>query len=520
LNLNNLKTTPGIVSDGSIDSQSFLNEILKINNVQESFVDFISSSTNSIIYVYDVYNKDKNICFCNSAVTILGFSLDEVKNNNINFLETVISPDDIIPFKQFQRDLVLDSKINSSFIEITCLHKQTKAPIQVNVFEKVLTCDENDRVQYVIGIAYLNSDKTNYNQTHQLSSLRTSLVISSNEKAIWEWSKDSDNQAWFSDLFFSSLGYANLTENYTKSFFKSIIHPKHKELFNISITNFIEGFDNLNLELMLISSQGNYEWYHLKADLYNDTYNSEKVIGVIENIHSKKEDQLRINNLQSEIDQLTFIAAHDLKEPLNTIKSFSYLFKDEYQHVFDDDAQLYLDYMDQAVDRMRKLIDGLLSHSQINNELDNFKQIDLNIVLKCALVTLNDSIIETGAHIEYENLPKVNGVDNQILQIFIELLSNGLKYSKPYLAPNIKLGCTQNANKYVFYVKDEGIGIEDKDISDVFNIFKKLHMAYEYEGVGIGLANCKKIIQNHGGKIWCESQQGVGTTFYFTLPSI
>ena len=235
-----------------------------------------------------------------------------------------------------------------------------------------------------------------------------------------------------------------------------------------------------------------------------------------------------LENKNEELNSFTFIASHDLKEPLRKIEMFASRIKQtEVQH-FSPKSKEYFDGILNASARMQNLIEAVLSYAQASSITPHFKQTDLNETLKQATETLNESIISNRAVINASNLPKLYAVPEQLEQLFTNLISNALKYSKPDMAPVITIkaekmydkpreGQTNNTLWKIVFT-DNGIGFDDKYKDKIFEIFQRLHGKTEYEGTGVGLAICKKIVENHNGSISALSILGKGSSFCIILP--
>ena len=226
------------------------------------------------------------------------------------------------------------------------------------------------------------------------------------------------------------------------------------------------------------------------------------------------------------LEQFAYIASHDLQEPLNTISSFIDLLTDEYGERFDEVGKNSLEYINAASIRMKRLINALLEYSRLGRSND-FKPVDCNALLIDLQADLKHAIESVNATLEIENLPIVTGAEVELRLLFQNLISNAIKFTKPDITPNIYISCksvkedrhdNRSAGYWEFSIKDNGIGIPKAQQDKVFDIFQRLHSRDEYKGTGIGLAHCKKIIESHGGQLWLASQEGVGSTFYFTIP--
>jgi light-regulated signal transduction histidine kinase (bacteriophytochrome) len=227
-----------------------------------------------------------------------------------------------------------------------------------------------------------------------------------------------------------------------------------------------------------------------------------------------------INKLKTsnkELEQFAYVASHDLQEPLRMVASFSQLLQRRYKDQIDEDANDYIEFIVEGANRMKDLIDDLLAFSRLNTEAKEFKLTDINNVLDDVLVNLNPSIVENNAQITHGPLPIIKVDSSQIRQLLQNLISNAIKFhgDKP---PKIHISAKESGKEWLFSVSDNGIGIDTEHLEKIFNVFNRLHTREEYEGTGIGLAICKRIINRHEGRIWVESEEGKGSTFYFTIP--
>jgi two-component system CheB/CheR fusion protein len=228
---------------------------------------------------------------------------------------------------------------------------------------------------------------------------------------------------------------------------------------------------------------------------------------------SKKEDLERVN---TDLEQFVSICSHDLQEPLATIRFSSDFLMQKFTDELSPKGKEYIGYIHEASGRMAEQIKGLLEHSRIGRDL-KITKVDVQEQVEVAKYDLKKRIEETQATIISENLPKVRGYKVELRLLFQNVLSNALKYCKKDVAPIIKIGAKEEEGFWVFSVTDNGIGIKEEDISDVFTIFSRVPTQYNQEGTGVGLAHAEKIIKLHEGVIWVESQFGIGSTFYFKI---
>lgn len=218
-----------------------------------------------------------------------------------------------------------------------------------------------------------------------------------------------------------------------------------------------------------------------------------------------------------ELEQFAYIASHDLQEPLRTISSIVDLLEKQQRDKLDATAISYLNFLSQASSRMRALITGLLEYSRIGKERQ-LELVDFQAILQELLTDLDATIRESKADIFIDNLPSLPAYPIELRQLFQNLVSNAVKFRRAGIAPKIKITAKEENGHWVFSVMDNGIGIEEQFRQKIFVIFQRLHPKSKYEGTGIGLAQCKKIAELHGGKIWVESKPNQGSIFNFTIP--
>lgn len=224
------------------------------------------------------------------------------------------------------------------------------------------------------------------------------------------------------------------------------------------------------------------------------------------------------SNIQ--LEQFAHIASHDLKSPLRTVGSFSSLLKRRAKDKLNENEMEYLDMISNAAKLMWNLVDDLMIYSQVNSLQMNLTSNDANHLLKEVLANLNFSIKEKNAKVKVANLPtKIMVDETKIRQVYQNLIANSLKFMPEGRTPEININCVPENGFWKFSIQDNGIGIPDEYREKVFKPYKQLHTKDKFEGTGMGLAICKKIVEKHGGNISFESEEGKGTTFYFTILS-
>jgi light-regulated signal transduction histidine kinase (bacteriophytochrome) len=230
-----------------------------------------------------------------------------------------------------------------------------------------------------------------------------------------------------------------------------------------------------------------------------------------------KETLQEVQNANKELEHFAYMVSHDLQEPLRMISSFLKLLQSETEGQLDEDSKQYMRFAIDGAERMKILINDLLEYSRIGTNTENFAVTDLNEVVKSVLQVLQEKIDEKAAIITVQPLPSVPVIRSLITQLFLNLVSNALKYHENKNV-QIEIGNTEETGRWVFYVKDNGIGIDFQHFEKIFAMFQRLHISGRYKGTGIGLAICKKVVHAHHGDIWVESEVGKGSTFYFSIP--
>lgn len=230
----------------------------------------------------------------------------------------------------------------------------------------------------------------------------------------------------------------------------------------------------------------------------------------------EKSNLLELKNKESE--QFAYVASHDLKAPLNTLISCINIIKDEIDSKLSEQSQQMASFMITSVNRMKTMIDSLLEHGRLGKDI-KFEEVDLNELIQNLREDLSQLIKETNAILDVNYLPKVMGSSTELSLLFQNLITNGIKFSDKNQQPHITITykSSRASQRYQISIKDNGIGIPKRRQDSVFKLFERAH-GKDYEGSGIGLAHCQKIVKLHKGVIWFESQVGKGSIFHFTLP--
>ncbi|MGK0387687.1 MAG: light-regulated signal transduction histidine kinase (bacteriophytochrome) [Maribacter sp.] len=306
--------------------------------------------------------------------------------------------------------------------------------------------------------------------------------------------------------------------------------------------------DNLILNKPVLETHANFykylgdfkkAFYYLeKLMSYNEEYlekekiDSVKVLQIeydlqkkeLEKINKSLEKKIteRTKDLMSknkELQEYAYIVAHDLKEPIRSIVSFSQLLERKIKGKLNAEELELLNFIKHSGTNMGNLVQSLLQYTTVNINYKNIPKNDINEILQETLTSINFSIEQNNATINIDWLPKKVKCDKiKISQLFQNIISNAIKFKKKDQVIEININCKEQKDNYLFSISDNGIGIEKDYHKKIFKLFKRLNKNQNYEGTGIGLSLSKKIVEQHGGEIWLESEFDKGTTFYFTLP--
>jgi signal transduction histidine kinase len=279
------------------------------------------------------------------------------------------------------------------------------------------------------------------------------------------------------------------------------------------------------LALLLLGSGAGYLLYQkLKQKKANNDLLEKEVQRRTEQLQLSNDDLLlanrKLEQSNAELERFAYIASHDLKSPLRNIISFMNLIERKLRHSEDKDIKKYLQFVTENAQQMNVLIQDVLEFSRIDTDAQHsrMEKVDLNDTLMLAVQNLHETLVEGNGEVVTEKLPAIRGNSVHLLQLFQNVIGNGLKYNNS-THPTVKITHKILEHHIILSIEDNGIGIAPQYHEQIFEMFKRLHTKDEYKGTGIGLAICKKIVHNLGGKMWLNSEVGKGTNFYISLPN-
>lgn len=322
--------------------------------------------------------------------------------------------------------------------------------------------------------------------------------------------------------FLSLFEFTDKEEVIGKTAIELNLVPSSQQLDNIA-----SKVSDLNmmkdLEVNVVTKHGKILWLStsvLLLDIDNTPSLFSASLDITQRKNSEEEikkyaEELRVSN--AELERFAHLASHDLQEPLRMVNSFMNLLARRLDGQLDDTSKQYIGFAVDGAQRMKTLVQDLLTYSRVGTNKEEFALTDLNDVMMYTSRVLEEEVMKNGVELTVSPMPVIVANKTLITQLFVNLVSNALKYHRDKEA-KIEVGFFEDQIKYTFYVKDNGIGIDSKYFEMIFVIFQRLHSKSEYSGNGIGLAICKKIVETHKGEIWVDSEPGQGSTFYFTIP--
>lgn len=525
----------------------------KEKELEESrkFVERITDVSPCIITVYNT-NTNKYIFLNKATEALLGYTIEEFLQKGRNFFYSLIHPDDIAFIKEKNLELIKEGNFLNEPAEIV---KDFKYRIKhkdnnyrwLHTFITIFNRDKNNKVEDILNIsvdvteshlltlklAAINEEIKQRETEHQrmINEIEDyAILMIDRNGVIQNWNKGAEKIKGYS-------ADEIIGKNFRLFYRKEDQERKLPE----SLLDEAVRTGKANHEGWRVRKDGTTFWGNIVITALHDENNN--VIGftkVTRNLTDKKiaEDQLKdyarriekhneeLQKINVDLDSFTYMASHDLQEPLRKIKTFCNLIETKSGINFNEETTAYFSRIVAAVSRMQNLIDSLLNYSRTTSAEKIFIPTDLNNVVEEVKKELSEIIAEKNVKITHGYLPVIKVMPLQFQQLLLNIISNAIKYSKADVPPVIHITAEQFSEKSEDETKmfnkisitDNGIGFEQKYAENIFKLFQRLHGRAEYSGTGVGLAICKKIVENHNGIITAVSEPGKGATFIITLP--
>jgi len=408
-----------------------------------------------------------------------------------------------------------DRGIRNTLLDIICLGDSAGKPVE---FQAV-----------GLDISY----RKQVEETLLESQRRYEYVIQATSDAIWDYDIQTGHVVrgiGFEKLF----GYNSQNLKDTNDAWTSLIHPQDQDRVLTELQAFVFNIYNTTLELeyRCKRADGSYAYVCDRGIIIRDEKgNAIRIVGAVQDISERKEAEQKLHELNThlqeqavalaksnaELEQFAYVASHDLQEPLRMVTSFLKQIERKYSPILDEKGKKYIYFAVDGAERMKNIILDLLAYSRVGRSDDPTTWVDLNDLVKEVQLLLHEKIKESHAIITVDKLPNIFSHKSPLLQVFLNLIKNALHYQYEGNYPQICIRNIPNLTHWQFEIQDNGIGIHEDYIDNIFIMFNRLHNREEYLGNGMGLAITKKIIENLGGEIWVKSKEKEGSTFIFTI---
>lgn len=485
------------------------NELSRTKNYLEQLID----SANGPIVVWNP--NSEIVLFNKSFERLTGYCAEEVINKKLDIL---------LPYSSMKRSraaiehTITGNHMDSIEIPVLCKNLDTKIILwnSANIY--------NDDRELIATIAQGNDITSRKNAEKELeeSQRKLDLALQSGNIGIWDYDVKS-GFLFLDERMEKMTGITEPSFENDLDSFEEVVHDEDKALLRESFRRTIHENSPFGTILRVKGKGKHWKYLNVKGILFKEDEVPSRILGVAiditemknnsESILFKLNEELARSN--RELQQFAYVASHDLQEPLRMVSSFTQLLALKYENSLDQNAKEYIRYAVDGSKRMYDLINGLLTFSRIETKSGNFEDVEIAKVLKEVLKNLKFSIEQSKAKITIGKMPAIRASKNQMIQLFQNLLSNSIKFSTGI--PKISLSSEEKKDFYLFTVKDHGIGIDPEYHEKIFQIFQRLVSRDEYEGTGIGLSICKRIVERHKGRIWVNSKSGEGSTFLFTI---
>lgn len=508
-----------------IDSETDLYDRLERNERT-----FYSVYLNSKIGIA-LLNSAGSILMANNALEVfLGYSEKELQVKSIT---DITYPEDINKdIEQFE--LLVSDKIDDYTMEKRYIRKDGE--IVWGSLSVSLERDENREVVHVVGMVEDITEKKKHIWQIKQSEERLSLAIEGTRAGLWDWSIET-NEIITNDRYNEMVGYSKGEVENLKSIEWNEIHPEDIEKSRDAVEkHFNDAKEFYEFEGRVKHKKGHWVWMLIKGNVSERNKEGApiRMTGTRIDISRRKEAEFELQKYQSRLEEMVaertaeleeinqeleafaYSISHDLRTPLRHIQGFSKLLERDLK--LSEGQATFFQHIKSGASKMSEMIDALLSFSRLGRKTIEKSSVDLNVLVK---EVINDLLLfhkKRKINWKVANLPVIQGDINLLEIVFINLISNALKFSGNEAIATIEIGALlSKKGENIIFIKDNGVGFEMEFVEKLFGVFQRLHRQEEFEGIGIGLANAKRIVTKHKGKIWVTSKEGEGATFFVQL---
>ncbi len=462
--------------------------------------------------------------YLSPAITSLcGYTNEELSGMNIQEVVNLIHPEDI-PEVQRGLEECLTGRRSQVSLEYRFRHKDGS----YRWFSDFITVveDPEGRPIFLVGSVRDITDRKHIEQALRESEERFRLIAETIQDVFWMSTPGVGKMLYVSPAYEKTWGRTRKSLYEQPQSFMDPVHQDDKELVLAQLTSHASG--RWECQYRILQPDGRVRWiYDRGFPIRDENGNLRLMTGVATDITDRKEAEEELRQLMKRLEEsnqalqdFASIASHDLKEPLRKVSSFGKMLQERLGNSMDDRTLDYLNRMINATGRMQALINSLLDYSRVSSRAEPFTKVDLYVLTEEVLSDLEERIARTGGKVCLSGLPTLEADPTQMRQLFQNLIGNGLKFHKQGETPLVFIrSCQMNDREVRISIEDNGIGFDESEVDHIFAPFRRLHgRSSPYEGTGMGLAICKKIVERHGGTITCKSTPGEGSTFCVHLP--
>lgn len=406
-----------------------------------------------------------------------------------------------------------------------------------SIYHRTIEKPSNNDLEFInksVSLLQMIIERDNFQTELLVNNQKFELINKAINDAIWEYDVDHE-KLYFGEGYSRLFGYNNSEKYIPFDEWSKNIHKDELDRVVKSLNDVIQD-KNENFwfeEYRYLKKDQTYAYVLDKGFVVRDQNGKAiRMLGAMQDLSEIKKNEIRLKELNyslearskelersnKELEQFAFVASHDLQEPLRMVTGFLTQIQNKYKDQLDEKGEKYINFSIEGANKMKAIINDLMLYSRAGKFDKDLEVVELDKVMGDIQSLLRRKLNDLNATLDIEKMPVIKGYYGPIRQVFQNLISNSLKYSRNEVPPQIKVGYLEKKDEWEFFVQDNGIGIEEEYYDKIFVIFKRLHRYNEVAGTGMGLTVCKKIIENLGGKIWLESKYGEGSTFYFSIP--